>query len=1007
MSEAQTERTGPKVYSIAAHRGFADALVAGLVPRYFDEDFGLSQLTLLVPSSRAARTIREAFIRHFGETGRAGLLMPRMTMVGDLDLDETLGSLMDPMGASDIPAAIEPMQRWLELADVLGEALGDDAPSGASLLSLARETAAVMDRLLVEEVSPDQLLDDAVLGTFQNLSQHWQLSTRQFAICQLHWRKRLADKGQVDTATRRNMLFDRAAKRWRETPPQTPIVAAGVTSAAPALARLLRSIADLPNGAVIVPDLDLSMDQATWDELGRAGRSAEAGGTMFGSDDAVTHPQYHLKLLLNRMGVAREEVRNWHRKGMGAAPPDRTHAISSLFLPPEASKAWVDLPAEKRRLSGIRLIESATIEEEAQCVALLVRQALDEPEKRVSVITPDRALARRVVQHLQRWNIAADDSAGQPLHLTPAGRMLLQLAQFLEDGFAPVQLISALAHPFVEREGNRGAWLTNLRKFDRKLRGPRPAEGPEPLRAVAQKAGVEEWWDNIAAQLSVLTDGGAGETIALADGVDRLATCAEALAGESLWGNEDGRALSHFVEDLRRTAQTTGTMIDPRDLHRALSDAMADIAVRPPYGGHPRVAIYGLLESRMTRADLVICAGLNEGSWPNIPGSAPLLPPAILRTLGIPGADFRIGLSAHDLAGALGAPQVVLTRSARDMDGPTIPSRFLLRVKAIMGQQADNHRELDIPQIAQQLDRGVDRAPDYDRPKPDPCAKLRNVPIKVTGLDRLLGDPYQFYAGEILKLSSPDPLDAEPSPAWQGILAHNILQRWHEARKSDPAVEIVPFADEVLRENNVHPIVWGLWRPRLLAGLEWVAEQVASDTDREVLKVEADGSMEVGGVRVYGRADRIDRLPDGTLAIVDYKTGTPPSAARVEAGYALQLGTLGLIADKGDFDGLKGAATGFEYWSLAKAKDRSFGFVDIPMKIPGKRKGLMPEEFLPRHEQFLNDAITRFIKGTDPFTAKLNPDYPGYSDYDQLMRLEEWQIQLADADAETDLGEDS
>ncbi len=1002
MSDTAAERLGPKVYSIAAHRGFADALVAGLVPRYFDEDFGLSRLTLLVPSSRAARTISEAFIRHFGETGRAGLLMPRMAMVGDLDLDETLGSLMDPMGASDIPSAIEPMQRWLELADVLGEALGEDAPSGASLLKLAKETAAVMDRLLVEEVTPDQLLDDAVLGAFQNLSEHWQLSTRQFAICQLHWRRRLADKGQVDAATRRNLLFDRAASHWRDNPPKTPIVAAGVTSAAPALARLLRSVADLPNGAVIVPDLDLSMDQATWDELGWAGRSDEAGGTIFGSDDAVTHPQYHLKLLLNRMGVAREEVRQWHRKGLGAAPPERTHAISSLFLPPEASKAWVDLPADKRRLSGIRLIESATIEEEAQCVALLVRQALEEPEKRVSVITPDRGLARRVVQHLQRWNIAADDSAGQPLNLTPAGRMLLQLAQLLADGFAPVELISALAHPFIHREGNRGVWLTNLRKFERALRGPRPAEGPEPLRAVAQKAGVEEWWDSTAELLSVLTQDDLAQPIALADGVDRLAKCAEALAGESLWGNEDGRALSRFVEDLRRTAAVTGTMIDPRDLHRALSDAMADIAVRPPYGGHPRVAIYGLLESRMTRADLVICAGLNEGSWPNIPGSAPLLPPAILRTLGIPGADFRIGLSAHDLAGALGAPQVVLTRAARDMEGPTIPSRFLLRVKAILGEQADDYRELDIPRIAQSLDRLVERAAMYDRPEPNPSAKLRNVPIKVTGLDRLLGDPYQFYAGEILKLSSPDPLDAEPTPAWQGILAHKILQRWHEALTSDPGAQIDAIADQVLRENNVHPIVWGLWRPRLLAALEWVTKQIATEPDRKVLKVEADGSMDVSGVRVYGRADRIDRLPDGTLAIVDYKTGTPPSAARVEAGYALQLGVLGLIAAKGDFDGLTGTATGFEYWSLARAKDRSFGFVDVPMKVGKKTKGLSPDEFLPRHEQFLNDAISRFIKGTDPFTAKLNPDYPGYSDYDQLMRLEEWQIRLADVDAEED-----
>src|SRR5690606_38626599 len=117
-----------------------------------------------------------------------------------------------------------------------------------------------------------------------------------------------------------------------------------------------------------------------------------------------------------------------------------------------------------------------------------------------------------------------------------------------------------------------------------------------------------------------------------------------------------------------------------------LRDAMERVAVRPSYGGHPRVAVYGLLEARMTRADLVICAGLNEGTWPAAPSLDPLLAPPVLRALGVPGADFRIGLAAHDLAGMLGAPEVALTRSARDAEGPAIPSRFLLRVKALLGR---------------------------------------------------------------------------------------------------------------------------------------------------------------------------------------------------------------------------------------------------------------------------------------------------------------------------------
>ncbi len=992
------ERPQPNVYSIAAHRGFADALVAGLVPRYSQDGIGLARLTLLVPSTRAARTISEAFIRHAGETGEAGLLMPRMVAVGDLDLDEKLGTLLDPLGASDVPPAIEPTRRWFTLAQLLRAELekqDNPIPPGAAILRMARDLARTMDRLLVEEKTPEDLLDNRVLDLEPSLAKHWQESIRLFARVQARWRFSLVEGGHVDAATRRNILFERAAREWKASPPAGPIVAAGVTSAAPALARMLRSIADLENGAVILPDLDLSMPGDAWDELGRAGQRDEPGGDVFAKNDALTHPQYHLKLLLGRMGIAREEVRQWHRRGIGAAEPARTHAISSLFLPPEASSSWADMPADKRRLAGVRLLTSATSEEEAQAIALLVREALDQPEKRIAVIAADRSLARRVAQHLSRWNIDADDSAGRPLSLTAAGRMFALLAELASGTMTPTAIVAALAHPLVRAGDDRREWLAHLRKFERKLRGPSPAPGFGPLRVVAEKAEVSDWWSEAEALLSklVIPD----ETIALADALDVLSSAAEALAGEAIWAREDGRALSAMVEDLRLHARATGTHIAPRDLGSALRDAMDEIAVRPPYGGHPRVAIYGLLESRMARADLIICGGLNEGSWPQSPGPDALLAPGVLRALGVPGAEFRIGLAAHDLAGAMGAPEVVLSRAERDKEGPTIPSRFLLRVEALLGDLADDYREAAIPAILPQLDRAAERAPQYPRPAPLPSADQRKVAIKVTALDRLLGDPYQFYAAEVLGLNSLEQLEGDPfsDPALRGTLTHKILELWHEARSNDPGADIVTIAEAHFRDQQCHPMFMGLWRPRLLAALKHFAQEIDAYETRQVIAWERKGSMVVNGVRVYGRVDRIDRLEDGTLAIVDYKTGRPPTRAKVEAGFALQLGLLGLIARDGDFDGLSGDATGFEYWSMAK-KDGEFGFVEVPMKTTGKRTGIAPDDFLPEHEKRLSEAIRRFIKGSDPFVAKENPDYPGYTDYDQLMRLDEWLIALAD-----------
>jgi ATP-dependent helicase/nuclease subunit B len=984
----------PAIYSIAAHRGFADALVAGLIPRFGQPDLGLARLTLLLPSQRVVRTVTEAFVRLSG----TGMLLPRMAVVGDLDLDETLGALLDPMGAgTEVPPAADPVFRWLRLAEILRGVAGDEAPGGAALLRLAFELGRTMDRLAVEDIALDNLLADRVAAIIGEQAEHWRGAARTFLTVLAHWRAELDARGEVDPPVRRNLLFARAARRWSENPPGSPIVAAGVTSASPALARLLRVIAGLPQGAVILPDLDLSLDPEVWDSLGVAGNPVEVDDPPFGPNDAAAHPQYHLKLLLNRMGIHRQEARPWHRTGMSAAEPARSKAISNLFLPAKASARWVDLPANRRRLAGVRLMNSTHPGEEAQAIAVLIRQALEVPERRAALITPDRGLAARVVAHLGRWGIRADDTAGVPLPLAPAGRFLLLLAEVLAENAAPVPLVAMLGHPLVRRGDSRAAWLEQVRALDIALRGPRPGPGLEPLRQLAARKGFAEWWNDaegVLAPLFALQD-----AAPLAELLDAMVAAGEALCGEGLWSEPDGRALSGFVDDLREAARQAGTRIELRELHAVLRDAMERVSVRPPWGGHPRVAIYGLLEARMSRADLVICGGLTEGVWPATPASEPLLPPPVLRALGVPSGDFRIGLSAHDLAAALGAPEVVLSWADRDEGAPVIPSRFVLRVQAMLGDLAGAHQETEALRLARLVD-DAPRAPDYPRPRPRPDPLQRRVDIAVTELDRLRGDPYQFYASAILRLRKLDLLDAQPSPAWKGTAVHDILKAWHRA--GGPPGRLLEFAELELARMSAHPLMRGLWRPRLMAALAWIDQEIARQPDdgRSVIASEIPGEMRLRGVRIHGRADRIDRLANGALAIVDYKTGAPPSASMVEQGFALQLGLIGLIAESGGFDGAEGLAERFEYWSLAKKQgsDR-FGFVQEPILEGSRKSGIRREDFLPETSRFLNDALDRWILGDEPFTARLNPDLASYTDYDQLMRLDEWLMRIGEDDA--------
>ncbi|MEO6717493.1 MAG: double-strand break repair protein AddB, partial [Novosphingobium sp.] len=884
-----------------------------------------------------------------------------------------------------------PGRRWLRLAAFLTQIEGEGAGKGAALLRRAFEIGRTMDRLLVEGLAPQDLVSDEVVGIVGELSGHWTRSTRSFLQVQAHWLAELGVRGEVDGPARRNLLFDLAARSWQAKSPRHPVVAAGVTSASPALARLLRVVSELPNGAVILPDLDLSLDDMVWNALGTAGKQENREDAPFARDDAVTHPQYHLKLLLNRMGVARGEVRPWHRAGLAAAPPERSRAISNLFLPPVASARWAGLAASERRLAGVRVMESVHPGEEAQAIAILLRQALEVPERRAALVTPDRALAARVVAQLDRWGIKADDTAGRPLPQTPAGRVLLLLAEVLAEDAAPVPLVALLTHPLARHGEGRADWLDNARKLDLALRGPRPAPGLEPLAEIAKTKKLAEWWQEVE---SILTPVMELQTEApLATMLDVLAAAAEALCGEGLWGEADGRAAAAFVEDLREVARGAGTRLDPRELHAVLHDAMDRVSVRPPWGGHPRLAIYGLLEARMARADLVVCGGLAEGVWPASPAPDALLPPAVLRALGVPGADFRIGLSAHDLAAALGAPEVVLSWARRDDGAPVIPSRFVLRIKAMLGDNAKSHEETDALRLARAIDQ-AEPAATYPRPKPLPSAEQRKVDISVTGLDRLRSDPYQFYASSILRLNRLDLLDEQPSAAWKGIAVHKILETWHRA--GGRAGELVATAESVLDTMNAHPLMRGLWRPRLVKALEWIDAQIVTMLDKDgrtVLASEVWGDLQFKGIRIHGRADRIDQLDGNRLAIVDYKTGLPPSRRMVKDGYSLQLGLIGLIAAQGGFDTVSGEPSEFEYWSLARDEKRKaengFGYAMSPFKTD-RADGVVKEQFLDVTRNFLGNAIDRWILGQDPFTARLNPDIGGYNDYDQLMRLDEW-----------------
>ncbi|MHA6719516.1 double-strand break repair protein AddB [Sphingomonas sp. RS6] len=969
------------LYTIPPHRAFADSLAIGLIRRFGGDPMRLARGLVLLPNNRAKRAMQDAFVRESG----GGLLLPRLVAVGDPELDEAVFEAIDD--AAPVPRAVAPLQRRMILARLLQA--NEPRLDAAEAVRLAGDLATTLDQLLIEEVPPERL---KTLDLSQELASHWSRALASFEIMLTRWPAELARLGCIDLVERRRQLLGRVAARWKAAPPGGFVCAAGITTSAPSIARLLRVVAGLPQGMVVLPGLAIEMDDAEWDALGPHAPDPMTGHRRRSIE---THPQFQLKQLLDRMGVRRGEFEPWRVASELDAPPARSRAIASAMQPAAMTHRWIDLPKGERRLDGVRALEVATPAEEAQAIALALRETLETPGRTAALVTPDRALARRVAAHCARWNIAVDDSAGRPLSLTPPGTLLLALADAAGQAFAPMPLLTLLKHPLVMPDA-RAEWLDGARALDRALRGPRPAPGLAGLdRHLGEAEGRERdirapaarWWPKVRALLEPIELRFAGGAQPLQMLVASLRETAQALGGDALWGREDGRAAAALLDDLERQAREGPPLAEPASIAPLLRTLMDEIAVRPPQGGHPRVAILGLIEARLHSADLMILSGLNEGVWPGLPAPDPWLAPRIRAELGLPGLERRIGVSAHDLASGLGARSVLLTRARRDASAPTIASRFWLRLEALSGGL---DRAEDLAGWMAAIDSS-DSPERTTKPEPAPPLAVRPKVIAVTDVDRLKADPYAFYAKRILRLAPLDPVDADPSAAWRGTAVHDVLQKWFEQDDCHPE-RLRERAEAMLADARTHPLVRALWQPRLMEAIDWIAAELAANAaaGRHVLAVERDGAIEFAGVKLHGKFDRIDRLADGGLAIVDYKTGQPPSTRAVREGYNLQLGLLGLIAGRGGFEGIGGEPRGFEYWSLARnQKTGGFGYVDSPVD-PKKRDPIPADTFVAVVAEQFAEAAGDWLTGERPFTAKLVPEYAPYADYDQLMRLDEW-----------------
>lgn len=982
MTRAAAE--SPAVSTIAAGMPFAEALAAGLLARFADDITALGSLRLLLPNRRAIRAMEAAFLR---QGGGKPMILPAMRPLGEVDEDERallgaaggLTGLAGPGGDPDLPPAIPAMRRLAMLARQImaRSAAGGEQMAAPQAARLAAELARLMDQVETEG------LDFAGLGALapEELAHHWQVTLEFLEIVTGHWPRLLAEESVINPAARRVRLIGDLAESWAKSPPPGPVIAAGSTGSIPATAALLKVIARLPRGEVVLPDLDRDMPDDAWEAIGE------------------THPQYMLKQLIRGMGVDRAEVGDWKTAGefskQAARLAPRMALLREALAPAERTENWRQLKNTfaARTKAEIRLVECPGLREEAGAIALMMRQTLETPGKSAALITPNRQLARRVKSELARWNIAIDDSAGTPLAITPPATFLRLLAQAIAAELAPVPLLALLKHPLTAAGRERGEFLASIRRLEKKLRQERqPDPGLNGLAALQKHGGKKNaTLKELADRLRPLQKAAAVPETPLCGYLDTFLTAAEALAASGkekgdarLWAGEDGEATRNFIAELRDAAPLFGK-IDPASFPALLDSLMTGVVVRPRWGRHPRLAIWGAIEARLQHADLLILGGLNENSWPPAAADDPWMSRPMRRKFGLPAAERRIGQSAHDFIQAAGAAEIVLTRAEKIDGTPTVPSRWLLRLEALAGPLTGGAQPW--LQWFTALDRAeapVAASP----PRPAPPVAARPRQLSVTRIEEWMRDPYALYAGRILALRPLKSVGRAPDAADRGTIIHQAIENYMKAGGGSLEVFLDKGRDAFGKALN-QPLVRAFWWPRFaeIAGA-FVAIQQSREGAFRSLGIEADGKMTIdcaGSAFVLtAKADRIDlRLEDGSLEIIDYKTGGIPSGKQIAAGFAPQLPLEAMMAEAGAFKGVAAApVSSLQYWKLT-GKDPA-----IELKWP---RDLEVEEETRRARDGLMRLVTLFADAATPYLSNPRPAFTGYGDYDHLARVREWQ----------------
>lgn len=958
MRVLTVDPSDPFLATLAARLADGTLWPGGSLPA---DPLALADATVYLPTRRAARALAAAVLA--AAPGGATVL-PRIEALGDPDeAPEGRPHVLSRTEARVVLARL--VRAWaatIEARDAGQRTL--HPTSGPDAVRLADDLLALMDQVETQEADWAGL---PKLVADTDLAEHWQITTRFLTIATEAWPKHLAATGRITEAAARRADAEAAAERVRSA--RGPIVVAGSTGSIPGTRRLIAAIAGSPWGVVVLPGFDRAADEGAWQALAS-------------SPDAPGHPQYGMMQLVEALGIAPRDVVRLAPQVAPKTPPSRTDVLAAALRPARDTGRW---RADRDRignleaaLDGVTLVEAADEREEAAAIAVAMRGSVALGET-VALVTPHRALARRVVHQLRRWDLHVDDSGGEPLAGTAAG-VLARLVATVAFGGGAAEWLALLKHVGARFRAD-DAWR-GVAEVETKLRGPRVA--PHRMLTVMRAAGED------AASLATIIEAAFVPLLALTGREASVGAFAaahavvlDAIAAPDLPAREPVDAL---LAELAQREELAVTASDWPATFEALLDGIV-VRARPQ---DDAVRILGPLEARLQSFDHAVLGGLNEGTWPASPDAGPWMSRGMMSAFGIDLPERRIGLSAHDFMTAAHQTRVTMTRARKAAGEPTVASRWWLRLTAFAGPADGLARARGDTLIA--LAGMLEDRPSIPvptRPAPAPPLAVRPTSFRVTEVARLVRDPYAVYAQRVLCLEPLAELEQEPGAGDRGELFHIVLARFvgeRHHRKADAQAQFFAIADQALQSLDESPDAKVLWGARLRHIAPFVvameAERAAAVTD-QLVEFRATATL-ADGLTLRGRIDRLD-LGAAGAEVIDYKTGRAPTKKEVGAFLEPQLPLEAALVRAGAVEGVPAdvALAALSYVAVASGR--------VPIhrqEVAADDSAALADEARARLERLhalYRDPVQGYLSRARP---KFASDLDG--DYDHLARAAEW-----------------